>query len=77
MKYRTIENSTHTMLRNDRRTTNQSTEFPLEDLNGNIVIAERREFHERRSTGVEVTETKISQEDFQAYFIDRTAEKIE
>ncbi len=74
MKYRTIENSTHAMLRHDRRTANQSIEFPLEDLNGNIVSAERREFHERRSTGVEVTETEISQEEFQEYFLTHDAE---
>lgn len=68
MKYRTIENSTHAILRKDRRTKAQSNEFPLEDLNGNIVINERRTLHERRSVGMEVTETKISQEEFQIYF---------
>ena len=68
MKYRTIENSARAILRNDRRTAIQTTEFPLEDLNGNIVAVERREFHERRSAGVEVTETEISQEEFQQYF---------
>jgi len=68
VKYRTIENSTHTRLRRERRSGVQLNKFPLEDLNGKIVVKERRATPDRRAEGVEVTETKISRAEFQEYF---------
>ena len=37
MKYRTIENVENVQLRRERRSALQNNEFPLEDLNGNVV----------------------------------------
>ena len=68
MLYRTIENDANFRLRRDRRSSRQLNEFPIEDLNGNIIIEERRVTPDRRSEGMKVTESKISQKDFQAYF---------
>lgn len=68
MKYRTIENSANVQLRRERRSTLQSNEFPLEDLKGNTVIKNRRVILEEKKIGLEVTETKISQAEFQEYF---------
>jgi len=68
VKYRTIENSTHTRLRRERRSGVQLNKFPLEDLNGKIVAKERRASPDRRAEGVEVTETKMSRAEFQEYF---------
>ncbi len=68
MKYRTIENSTLTRSRRKRRSGVQLYKFPLEDLHRNIVAKERRASPDRRTEGVEVTETKISRAEFQEYF---------
>ncbi len=68
MKYRTIEDSANVRLRRERRSALQSHEFPLEDLKGNIVNKNRRFTQESRILGLEVTETKISQAEFQEYF---------
>ena len=68
MKYRNIENSANVQLRRERRSALQDNEFPLEDLKGNIVNKNRRAAHEGRTIGLEVTETKISQAEFQEYF---------
>lgn len=68
MQYRTIENSEHVRLRRERRSAVQFNEFPLEDLKGNIIVAERRVTLDRRTEGLDVTEAKISQAEFQEYF---------
>ncbi len=68
MKYRTIENSANVQLRRERRSALQFNEFPLEDLKGNTVIKNRRAIREGQKIGFEVTETKISQAEFQEYF---------
>lgn len=68
MQYRTIENSEHVRLRRERRSVVQIFEFPLEDLNGNIILEDRRVTLDRRTEGLDVTEAKISQVEFQEYF---------
>ncbi len=68
MKYRTIENSSNVILRRERRSVAQLDEFPLEDLNGNTVVENRRAVYADQTVGLEVTETKISQAEFQEYF---------
>ncbi len=69
MKYRTIENTANVLLRRERRSAVPACEFPLEDLNGNIVLTDRRASPvEDKTLGLEVTETKISQAEFQEYF---------
>jgi hypothetical protein len=68
MKYRTIENSANVQLRRERRSAFQDNEFPLEDLTGNTVMKNRRATQEGQVVGLEVTETKISQAEFQEYF---------
>ncbi len=70
MKYRTVENSLKVVLRRERRSISQVNEFPLEDLNGNTVLKNRRVTQENQIRGFEVTETKISQAEFQEYFDD-------
>ena len=67
MRYRTMENSTYVRLRRDRRSLEQLNEFPLEDLNGNMVFSDRRTTIDRRTEGLDVTEAKISQAEFQEY----------
>ncbi len=68
MKYRTIENTANVQLRRERRSALQHNEFPLEDLNGNTVEQNRRALQQGQVIGLEVTETKISQAEFQEYF---------
>ena len=70
MKYRTIENAPQSQvrLRNERRTLVQHNKFPLEDLMGKIVTKDRRANPDRRIEGLDVTETTISQIEFQEYF---------
>ncbi len=68
MKYRTIEFSTHMRLHRERRSTNQPNKFPLEDLDGNIILKDRRVISDLSAEGMEVTEAKISKAEFQKYF---------
>lgn len=68
MKYRTIENTANVQLRRERRSAAQINQFPLEDLSGNIVTENRRAAQEEIIKGLEVTETNISQAEFQEYF---------
>ena len=68
MKYRTIEGSTDVSLRKERRTAVQLNTFPVEDLKGNIILKERRADITERIAGLEITETNISQAEFQEYF---------
>lgn len=68
MKYRTIEGSSEVSLRKERRTAVQLNTFPVEDLKGNIVLKERRADAAERIAGLEITETNISQAEFQEYF---------
>jgi len=68
MKYRTVENPEHVRLRRERRSILQISEFPFEDLNGNVIVKERREIFDRRTEGLEVTETAMSRAEFQKYF---------
>ena len=68
MKYRTIEGSADVSLRKERRSAVQLNTFPFEDLKGNIVPKERRKNIAERIAGLEITETNISQAEFQEYF---------
>ena len=68
MKYRTIENVSDVTLRKERRSAVQLNTFPLEDLKGNIIEKERRINGPYEIAGVEITETNISQAEFQEYF---------
>ena len=68
MKYRTIEGSRDVSLRKERRSAVQLNTFPMEDLKGNIIRKERRKDTTERVGGVEITETNISQAEFQEYF---------
>ena len=68
MKYRTIETPSEVALRSERRSVAQLNEFPLEDLNGNIVNQDRRKNTATQIGGLEITETNISQAEFQEYF---------
>ncbi len=70
MKYRTVETSAHTQLRRERRSAIQDLEFPLEDLQGNIIREDRRSIEGRHAEGMDITETCISQAEFQEYFDD-------
>jgi len=68
MKYRTIEGSTDVSLRKERRSAVQLNTFPIEDLQGNIIHEDRRVEMAEIVEGVEITETNISQAEFQEYF---------
>lgn len=68
MKYRTIEGTTDVSLRKERRSAVQLNNFPVEDLQGNIIFEERRVDVTERIAGLEITETNISQAEFQEYF---------
>jgi hypothetical protein len=68
MKYRTIERPGEVSLRSERRSVMQLNNFPLEDLNGNIIYQDRRKNTATQVGGLEVTETNISQAEFQEYF---------
>jgi len=70
MKYWTLENSGRVRLRRERRSGEQLNKLPLEDLNGNIIVKERRIIPDRRTEGLEVTETNLSQDEFQKHFKD-------
>jgi len=68
MKYRTVENYSDVLLRKERRSAVQLNHFPLEDLKGNIIGKERRVDSSTHVAGLEITETNISQAEFQEYF---------
>ncbi len=68
MKFRTIETPGEVSLRSERRSVTQLNKFPLEDLNGNMVLKERRKNTATQVGGLEITETNISQAEFQEYF---------
>ena len=68
MKFRTIEGTTDVSLRKERRSAVQLNTFPIEDLKGNIIRKERRKDVTERVAGLEITETNISQAEFQEYF---------
>ena len=52
---------------NDRRDRNAIPEFSLIDANGKLVTADRRAIKDRR-TGVEATQTTISEKEFAEFF---------
>ena len=68
MRYRTMSTKTFTRLSCERRSIKQVDKFPIEDLNGNIITKDRRVKSNSQAEGVEVTESKISQAEFQEYF---------
>ena len=68
MIYRTVENSLNVRLRRERRSGVQHNKFPLEDLQGSVIVKERRVTVGRRTEGLEVTETKMSHAEFLEYF---------
>ena len=68
MRYRNMSTKTSTRLSRERRSIKQVDKFPIEDLNGNIITKDRRAKSNSESEGVEVTETKLSQAEFQEYF---------
>ena len=72
MQYRTEEKPTYVRLRRERRSKAQLNKFPLEDLTGEIVTEERRANPDCRTEGISVSETKISQKEFQEYFAKRS-----
>ena len=74
MKFRTIESPSEVSLRSERRSIAQLNEFPLEDLNGNTIYQDRRKNTATQIGGLEITETNISQAEFQEYFEKHGAE---
>jgi len=64
MRYRTVEESEHVSLCPERRSVEQTNEFPLEDLKGNTIVEERRVTHNCEAEGLEVTESDISPLEF-------------
>lgn len=52
----------------DRRSANLNVSFPLRDSYGIIVATDRRVSCDRRTDGLELTETNLSQKIFQAIF---------
>ena len=52
----------------DRRSANLNVSFPLRDSHGIIVATDRRVSCDRRTDGLELTETNLSQKVFQAVF---------
>ena len=52
----------------DRRNNNLKVSFPLRDKQGIIVAMDRRVNCDRRTDGLELTETNISQKVFRAVF---------
>ncbi len=53
---------------NDRRVANKNVTFPLRDHHGITVAADRRVGCDRRTDGLELTETNLSQKIFQDIF---------
>ena len=53
---------------NDRRTASKNVSFPLRDHHGITIATDRRVGCDRRTDGLELTETKLSQEIFQTIF---------
>jgi len=51
----------------ERRVANQRITFPFRDKNGIIIARNRRTRCDRRASGLEVTESNMSQEDFYKY----------
>ena len=52
---------------NDRRDRNAIPEFSLIDVNGKLVTSDRRARKDRR-TGVDVTQTTLSEKEFAEFF---------
>ncbi|QMU62166.1 MAG: hypothetical protein GKR92_10855 [Gammaproteobacteria bacterium] len=52
----------------DRRVANSNVSFPLRDSNGIIVAMNRRVSCDRRTEGLELTETNLPKKVFQAIF---------
>ncbi|MGH1538661.1 MAG: hypothetical protein ACRBDX_11545 [Gammaproteobacteria bacterium] len=53
----------------DRRISKQSASFPLRDSQGILVAADRRICADRRTNGLEVTESDLSKDEFNDYFL--------
>ncbi len=53
---------------NERRIAKRTVTFPLHDSQGNLITKDRRINPDRRSSGLEVTESKISQAAFNDHF---------
>ena len=64
MRYRTVEKPEQVHLCRERRSAVPINEFPLEDLNGNTIFKERRENQNFEAGGFEVTESNITQTEF-------------
>ena len=64
MRYRTVEKSEQVHLYRERRSPSQNNNFPIEDLNGNTIAKERRVTHNNGAEGFEVTESNITQTEF-------------
>lgn len=64
MRYRTVENFDYVHLCRERRSTSQTKDFPLQDQKGNTITEERRETHNCETEGLEVSESDISQMEF-------------
>lgn len=64
MRFRTVENSYSVLLYSERRSPEQSNEFPLEDLYGNIIYKDRRARNDSSEAGLEVLESDIMETEF-------------
>lgn len=53
---------------NERRITKSHASFPLRDSQSILVISDRRVNADRRSDGLDVTETDISKDEFNKFF---------
>lgn len=64
MRYRTVEKTKSVYLRQERRSVIQITKFPFKDSEGNLIVNDRRITHSVGTEGLDVTETNISQIEF-------------
>lgn len=64
MRYRTVETSESVISCHERRSVEQTNKFPLEDQNGKVIVQERRATHSYEDEGLEVTESDISELEF-------------
>jgi len=53
--------------RKDRRQSKHSPAFPFRDDNDVLVSCERREIPDRRAEGLKLTDSEITQEEFEEY----------
>ena len=64
MRFRTVTNSENVFLYCERRSPAQNNEFPLKDLDGNIIYKDRRATIGTLEEGLEISESNITETDF-------------